>query len=49
METIATSAIAFLRSLRTVRRFTAQPVPEAARADLLTVARRSASARNRLP
>ena len=47
META--DAIAFLRSLRTVRRFTAQPVPQAALDDLLAVARWSGSARNRQP
>lgn len=41
--------IEFLRSLRTVRRFTDQPVPQAALDDLLTVARWSGSAKNRQP
>jgi nitroreductase len=47
META--EAIAFLRGLRTVRRFTDRPVPQAALDDLLTVARWSGSARNRQP
>jgi nitroreductase len=47
META--EAIEFLRSLRTVRRFTDQSVPPAALDDLLTVARWSGSARNRQP
>ena len=38
-------AIEFLRTLRTVRRFTDQPVPQAVLDDLLTVARWSGSAR----
>ena len=42
-------AIAFLRTLRTVRRFTDQPVPQAVLDDLLTVARWSGSASNRQP
>lgn len=42
-------AIAFLRRLRTVRRFTEQPVSQAVLDDLLTVARWSGSARNRQP
>jgi nitroreductase len=42
-------AIEFLRTLRTVRRFTEQPVPPAVRDDLLTVARWSGSANNRQP
>lgn len=41
--------IEFLRSLRTVRRFTAQPVPQDAVDDLLTVARWSGSAKNVQP
>jgi nitroreductase len=41
--------IAFLRRLRTVRRFTDQPVPQAVLDDLLTVARWSGSANNRQP
>jgi nitroreductase len=45
----AADAIEFLRTLRTVRRFTEQPVPHAVRADLLTVARWSGSANNRQP
>ena len=40
-------AIEFLRTLRTVRRFTDQPVPQAVVDDLLTVARWSGSASNR--
>lgn len=47
META--EAIEFLRRLRTVRRFTDLPVPQAALDDLLTVARWSGSARNRQP
>ena len=47
METAAT--IEFLRTLRTVRRFTDRPVPPAALDDLLTVARWSGSASNRQP
>jgi nitroreductase len=47
META--EAIEFLRTLRTVRRFTGQPVPQAALDDLLTVARWSGSARNLQP
>ena len=43
----ATEAIEFLRTLRTVRRFTDQPVPQAVVDDLLTVARWSGSASNR--
>jgi nitroreductase len=41
--------IEFLRTLRTVRRFTDQPVPQAVLDDLLTVARWSGSANNRQP
>ncbi|MFN8678353.1 MAG: nitroreductase family protein [Thermomicrobiales bacterium] len=41
--------IEFLRSLRSVRRFTAQPVPQDAVDDLLTVARWSGSAKNVQP
>jgi nitroreductase len=41
--------IEFLRTLRTVRRFTDQPVPQAVVDDLLTVARWSGSAKNRQP
>jgi nitroreductase len=41
--------IELLRKLRTVRRFTEQPVPQAALDDLLTVARWSGSARNLQP
>ena len=44
-----TEAIEFLRRLRTVRRFTDQPVPQAVLDDLLTVARWSGSANNRQP
>ena len=44
META--EAIEFLRTLRTVRRFTDQPVPQAVLDDLLTVARWSGSASN---
>ena len=47
META--DAIEFLRTLRTVRRFTDQPVPQAVLDDLLTVARWSGSASNRQP
>ena len=43
----ATEAIEFLRTLRTVRRFTGQAVPQAVADDLLTVARWSGSASNR--
>ncbi len=42
-------AIEFLRTLRTVRWFTDQPVPQAVVDDLLTVARWSGSANNRQP
>ena len=45
----AAEAIELLRRLRTVRRFTEQPVPQAALDDLLSVARWSGSARNRQP
>jgi nitroreductase len=41
--------IEFLRSLRSVRRFTTQPVPQGAVDDLLTVARWSGSAKNVQP
>jgi nitroreductase len=41
--------IEFLRSLRTVRRFTGQSVPAEAIDDLLTVARWSGSAKNKQP
>ena len=41
--------IAFLRRLRAVRQFRPDPVPEAALADLLEVARWSGSANNRQP
>jgi nitroreductase len=41
--------IEFLRSLRTVRRFTDQPVPQAAVDDLLAVLRWSGSAKNVQP
>ena len=47
MDTAET--IEFLRTLRTVRRFTDQPVPQAVLDDLLTVARWSGSANNRQP
>jgi nitroreductase len=47
METPET--IEFLRTLRTVRRFTDQPVPQAVVDDLLTAARWSGSANNRQP
>jgi nitroreductase len=43
----AAESIEFLRTLRTVRRFTDQPVPQAVLDDLLTVARWSGSASNR--
>jgi nitroreductase len=45
----AAETIEFLRGLRTVRRFTDQPVPHAVLDDLLTVARWSGSANNRQP
>ena len=45
----ATETIEILRTLRTVRRFTDQPVPQAVLDDLLTVARWSGSANNRQP
>jgi nitroreductase len=45
----AAEATEFLRTLRTVRRFTDQPVPQAVLDDLLTVARWSGSASNRQP
>jgi nitroreductase len=45
----AVDPIEFLRSLRSVRRFTDQPVPEEAIADMLTVARWTGSARNLQP
>ncbi len=41
--------IDFLRALRSVRRFTDQPVPDEAIADMLAVARWTGSARNRQP
>lgn len=41
--------IALLRRVRNVRRFRAEPVPEAAVADLLEVARWTGSARNQQP
>lgn len=41
--------IEYLRSLRSVRRFTDQPVPEEAIADMLTVLRWTGSARNLQP
>ena len=47
META--EAIEFLRTLRTVRRFTDEPVPQAVLDDLLTVARWSGSAKNQQP
>ena len=47
METAET--IEFLRTLRSVRRFTDRPVPQAALDDLLAVARWSGSASNRQP
>ena len=47
META--EAIEFLRTLRTVRRFTDKPVPQAVLDDLLAVARWSGSASNRQP
>ena len=47
METAPT--IEFLRTLRSVRQFTDQPVPQEALDDLLTVARWSGSASNRQP
>src|SRR3712207_494520 len=45
----AVDPIEFLRSLRSVRRFTDQLVPEEAIADMLTVARWTGSARNLQP
>jgi nitroreductase len=45
----AAETIEFLRRLRTVRRFTDQPVPQAVLDNLLTVARWSGSANNRQP
>src|SRR3954468_5388371 len=45
----AAEVIELLRTLRTVRRFTEQPVPQAVLDDLLTVARWSGSANNRQP
>jgi len=45
----STQAIEFMRTLRTVRRFTDQPVPQSVLDDLLTVARWSGSANNRQP
>jgi nitroreductase len=47
METSET--IEFLRSLRSVRKFTEQPIPQAVLDDLLTVARWSGSAKNLQP
>jgi nitroreductase len=47
META--EAIEFMRTLRTVRRFTDRPVPDAAVDDLLSVARWSGSAKNLQP
>ena len=47
META--EAIEFLRRLRTVRRFTEQPVPQTVLDDLLTVARWSGSATTASP
>ncbi len=47
MET--SDVIEFLRSLRSVRRFTTQPVPQSAVDDLLSVARWSGSAKNVQP
>jgi nitroreductase len=44
-----TEVIELLRTLRTVRRFTDEPVPQAVLDDLLTVARWSGSANNRQP
>jgi nitroreductase len=44
-----TSAIEFMRTLRSVRRFTVQAVPQQALDDLLTVARWSGSAKNLQP
>jgi nitroreductase len=43
------SQIEFLRTSRTVRRFTDEPVPQEAVDDLLTVARWTGSARNKQP
>src|SRR4051812_20517299 len=45
----AAEVIELLRTLRTVRQFTDQPVPQAVLDDLLTVARWSGSANNRQP
>jgi nitroreductase len=49
MKIETAEAIEFLRRLRTVRRFTDQPVAQSALDDLLTVGRWSGSARNRQP
>lgn len=48
-ETRATENIAFLRSLRAVRSFSPDPVPEQVVDDVLEVARLSGSASNRQP
>lgn len=45
----AAARIAFLNGLRATRRFTSDPVPEAALRDILEVARRTGSAMNRQP
>ena len=45
----AVEPIEFLRSLRSVRRFTDQPVPDEAITDMLTVSRWTGSARNLQP
>ncbi len=45
----ATDRIAFLRSLRAIRSFRPDPVPESVLQDILEVARWSGSARNRQP
>ena len=47
--TDAADRIALLRGLRATRRFLDDPVPDAALADILEVARRSGSAMNRQP
>lgn len=44
-----TSVTAFLRSLRAVRRFSSQPLPDAVLRDILTVARWTGSSKNTQP
>jgi nitroreductase len=48
-EQATAATIEFLRTLRSVRRFTDRPVPQPALDDLLTVARWSGSAKNEQP